>query len=129
MIRARLNLLITSPLDAPEKFRFAHNDVVDVYKNSGIDPTMYYLSRRGTQILCQLTDVYKVTDTNDASYLAMLPVEAHVVLRLPNNELITEDIALGLVGRMLGGLFDPSVSPSGSRMKAMLRGALMPSAL
>lgn len=119
---------ITSPLDAPEKFRFAHNDVVDVYKNTGIDPTMYYQSRRGTQILCQLTDVYKVTDDADAAYLAMLPVEAHLVLRLPNNELITAAVANQVIGRMLAGLFDPS-QPANSRMQALLRGALLPPAL
>lgn len=120
---------LTSPIDQPERFRFAFNDVADVYRNAGIDPTLFYQSRRGTQILCQLTDVYKVTDTVDASYLAMLPVTAHMVLRVPNNDLINADIAMGLIGRMLAGLFDPTADAAGTRLKSMLRGALVPSRL
>lgn len=119
---------LTSPLDAPERWRFAYQDIADVYRNTGIDPTMYYQSRRGLQILCQLFDTYKVTDSADAAYLAMLPVEAHLVLRVPNNALLTSDIIRGLIGRMVGGIFDPSQTVD-SRLSALLRGALMPASL
>lgn len=121
---------LTSPLDQPERFRWAHNNVTDVYKGTGIDPTLYYQSRRGTQVLCQLTDVYSVTDTSDASYLAMLPVECHLVIKVPNNDLITPEIAEQLVERMLGGLYETEATATQyTRLQALLRGALLPAVL
>lgn len=119
---------ITSPLDQPERFRFAANAVADVYRNSGIDPTLYYPTRKGTQVLCQLTDIYRVTDTTSADYLALLPVEAHVVIRVPNNDLISPQVVEQLVTRMLGGLYETEASQY-TRLQAMLRGALLPSSL
>lgn len=119
---------ITSPLDQPEQFRFASNQITDVYKNSGIDPTLYYPSRRGTQFLCQLTDVYGVTDSDAPTYLALLPVEAHLVVRVPNNDLLTPQIVEGLITRMLAGLYETDAGKY-TRLSALLRGALLPSAL
>lgn len=119
---------LTSPIDQPERFRWAHNNVVDVYRNSGIDPTLYYATRKGTQILCQLTDVYQVTDSADASYMALLPVEAHVVIKVPNNDLITPEKVEGLVTRMLAGLYETTAGQY-TRLQAMLRGALLPADL
>lgn len=119
---------ITSPLDQPERFRWASNQVTDVYKNTGIDPTLYYPSRRGTQFLCQLTDVYAVTDTASPDYKALLPVEAHLVVRIPNNDLITPQVAEQLILRMLAGLYETDAGQY-VRLSALLRGALLPSAL
>lgn len=119
---------LTSPIDQPERIRWAHNSVKDVYRNSGIDPTLYYASRRGTQVLCQLTDVYSVTDTEDASYLALLPVEAHLVVKVPNNDLLTPEQVEVLVSRMLAGLYETTASKE-TRLLSLLRGALLPAAL
>lgn len=119
---------LTSPIDQPERFRFAHSNVVDVYRNTGIDPTLYYPSRKGTQVLCQLTDVYKVTDTVDAAYLALLPVEAHLVIKIPNNDLMSPDVVQALFSRMLAGLYETTTNDD-IRLRSMLRGALLPSSL
>lgn len=119
---------LTSPLDQPEKFRFAHNNIADIYRNTGIDPTLYYASRRGTQILCQLTDVYSVTDSASPDYVAMLPVEAHLVIKVPNNDLITPEQVESLVTRMLAGLYETTAGQY-TRLRSMLRGALLPSDL
>lgn len=119
---------LTSPIDQPERFRWAHNNVTDVYKNTGIDPTLYYASRKGTQFLCQLTDVYQVTDTEDASYMALLPVEAHIVVKVPNNDLLSPTMVEGLISRMLAGLYETTAGRD-TRLRSLLRGALMPAAL
>lgn len=119
---------LTSPLDQPERYRFAYQQINDIYKNSGIDPTLYYQTRRGSQILCQLTDVYASTDSADASYLALLPIRSHIVLTIPNNDLITEQVVQAHVLRTLAGLFDAK-SSVGSRLKSVLRGALVPNGL
>lgn len=119
---------LTSPIDMPERFRFAHNNITDVYRNTGIDPTLYCASRRGTQVLCQLTDVYSVTDSTSPDYLALLPVEAHLVIKVPNNDLITVEQAESLVTRMLAGLYETTAGQY-TRLRSLLRGALLPSSL
>lgn len=120
---------LTSPIDQPERIRWAQSEVSDVYKNTGISPTMYYASRRGTQVLCQLTDVYGVTDDQDASYEALLPVSAHIVLKVPNNDLISEDTAVQMVERLLGSLYETTGTTTTCRIRSLLRGALLPSSL
>lgn len=120
---------ITSPISQPERIRYAHSDVANVYNNSGIDPTMYYASRRGTQILCQLTDVFKVTDSADAAYEALLPISVHLVVKTPNNELITPDTVITEIERLIGALYETTGTTMETRLRALLRGALVPSSL
>lgn len=120
---------VTSPISQPEKLRWAHQDVSDVYRNTGIDPTMYYQSRRGTQVLCQLTDTAKVTDTADAAYEALLPLSVHLVIKVPNNDLITPDVVVSEVERLIAALYETTGTTTTTRLAAILRGALMPSSL
>lgn len=120
---------LTSPISQPERIRTAHSDVANVYSNTGIDPTMYYASKKGTQLLAQLTDVFKVTDSADAAYEALLPVSVHLVMKVPNNELITPDVVITEVERLLGTLYETTGSNPESRLRALLRGALVPSSL
>lgn len=120
---------ITSPLDQPERIRWAHQDVSDIYRNSGIDPTLYYGTRKGTQVLFQLTDIFSVTDASDPQYLALLPIEAHLVLKVPNNDLLSEDVLMTEISRLLGSLYETSATGTKPRLRAVLRGALMPTDL
>jgi len=116
---------ITSPIDRPEKYRFAMNEIRDVYRNTGIDTTLYSPSKRGASVLCQLTDVWTVVDSADPSYEVALPLEGHIVLKLPANENITADMVKAFVGRLVSGLFETGVTSSG-RIRTLLRGSLLP---
>lgn len=117
---------LTSPISFPEKFRFGITEIADVYKGAGIEPGMYAPTRRGTQILSQVTETWTVTDSSDATYQVALPVGCHVIVRIPNNENITPAMVQTLVGRAVSGLFETG-SLSTSRLAAMLRGSLLPS--
>lgn len=119
---------LTSPLGFPEKFRFGISEVSDVYKGVGIDPGLYAPSRKGVSILCQLTDVWTVTETTDAAYQVALPLSAHLVIKVPNNENITPSMIQAFVARMLSGLYETG-STETKRLAAMLRGSLTPSDL
>lgn len=116
---------LTSPIDRPEKFRFAMNDIKDIYRNTGIDPTLYVSSRRGASVLCQLIDTWTVIDSADPSYEQVLPVEGHIVLKIPAAEIITADMIVTFVGRLISGLFATG-SMTSDRLKAMFRGSLLP---
>lgn len=117
---------LTTAIDEPMRLRFAQNSIKDIYKGTDIAPNLYYPVRSGTQILSQYQAVWVVTDSTDPSYLAYLPVEAHMVVRIPTNDLIAESNVLGLMECALGGFFDRAAS---GRLKAMLRGALLPPSL
>lgn len=119
---------LTSPIASPEQFRFAASEIKDVYKNTGIDPTMYASSRRGVNLLVQMTDTLTVTDSVDTSYIIQLPFESHIVMKVPAHELVTEAVVLAMLGRVVSGFFDTGVDTTG-RLKAMVRGSLLPSDL
>lgn len=119
---------LTSPIDAPERLRFAVSDIKDVYKNTGIDPLTAAPSKKGVSVLCQLTDTWTVTDSEDATYVVNLPVAGHIVLRIPANENITSDMLKLFVGRLIDGLFETGLSDS-TRLRALSRGVLLPADL
>lgn len=116
---------LTSPTDRPEKFRFAMSDIKDIYRNSGIDPSLYAPSKRGISILGQLTDVWTVVDSADPSYDVALPMEAHIVMKIPASDYITADMVLAFLGRTVNSLLETGVNNS-NRLKALLRGSLLP---
>lgn len=116
---------LTCPLDAAEKFKFARMDVSNIYTNSGIDANMMTPSRRGTSILCQLNSIYNVVDSENPALKWQLPMSCHVVIKVPNSELITADVIKGYLCRTLAGLFETD-SSSSDRIAGMVRGALTP---
>lgn len=117
---------ITSPIDRPETFRFSAAPVADVYKGTGIDSGFYSPSRKGISLLCQLTDVYKYADPADSTFKDQyLPISGHMVLKVPCNEALTADMISTFVGRLIAGLY-ASGNLDASRLKSMLRGALLP---
>lgn len=117
---------ITAPQGRPEKFRWAYTDIADVYKGTDIEPALRTQTRRGVQVLVQLTDTWTVTDTEDPTFNVALPLSAHLVLKVPNTDYLTADQIEDLVGRLISGLFD-SGSESTDRLTALLRGSLKPS--
>lgn len=119
---------LTSPIDRPEKFRFAMSDIKDIYKNSGIDANLYSPSRRGVSVLVQLTDTYTVSDSTDTNYDVALPMEAHLVIKVPSNELISSQMIQDFVGRLTNGLFE-SGAVNTNRIKSLFRGSLIPTDL
>lgn len=117
---------LTSPVVYPEKMRISSSDVANVYNGSSIEPSLYAPTKRGTSILVQLTEVWKVTDTVDTSIEAALPVSAHLVIKVPNHELVTPAAVQTLIGRLISGLYETGDLSTG-RLTALLRGSLKPS--
>lgn len=119
---------ITSPVDRPEKIRVGYSDVTNIYSGTGVEPSVLAPTKRGTQILAQVTEVISVTDDADPDYRVDLPVSYHLVIKVPASEHITATEVNTGIGRLLSCLFD-SGSTSTSRLEAILRGALVPSEL
>lgn len=119
---------LTSPVVYPERFRFSVSDVGNVYSGTSIEPSLYSPTKRGTSLLVQLTETWKVTDESAPLLEIALPVSAHLVIKVPNHELVTPAQIQTLVGRLISGLFETG-STDNSRLSAMLRGSLKPSDL
>lgn len=117
---------LSSPILFPEKIRYSLSDVNDVYKGTGIDPGFFAPSRKGLSLLAQVTETWTVTDTTDATYQVALPVSAHLVLKVPNNEAVTPERIEQLIGRLISTLYDTGKSDN-KRLTALLRGSLTPS--
>lgn len=116
---------MTSPIGFPENFRIGISEVANVYKGSNIDPAFCPPSKKGLSLLVQLTEMWKVTDTTDPSYEVCLPVSAHIVIKVPNNEAILASDVNALIGRLISGAFETG-SENNDRLQAMLRGSLLP---
>ena len=119
---------LTSPVDRPERIRVSQSDVSNIYTGTDIDPSVYAPSRRGTSVLCQITETFSVTDTVYADYRIDLPVSAHLVIKVPNNENLTAAMVQTTIGRLISGIYDTG-SETTVRLAAILRGSLKPSDL
>lgn len=116
---------VTSPVDRPEKVRLGFSEVSNIYAGTGVDPSVLASTKRGVQILAQVTEVLSVTDDTDPDYRIDLPVSYHLVIKVPASEYITGARVQAGIGRLLSGLFDTGVETT-TRLEAILRGALMP---
>lgn len=116
---------VTTPIDRPEIFRFACQPISNVYTGSGIAPAMQGPLKAGRSVLVQLTDIFAVEQAGESEDLYQMPLSGHVVLRVPNSEHVTEELILQHLSRLFAGLFDTG-SDSSSRLKALVRGSLLP---
>lgn len=116
---------LTSPVDRLESFKFSVSPVKDIYKGSQIDPSLTDSSRRGVSILCALTDVVTITDSIDATYRVDKPMSAHIVLKLPYDDLITPAVVEDFIGRLVSGLYESGWLTT-TRIAALMRGSLLP---
>lgn len=117
---------LTAPITEPEKFRWAFTDIADIYKGTAIESSVRFPTKRGVNILCQLNDTWHVSDTVDPTFNAVIPVSAHLVLKVPACEAITPEQIETLVGRLVSGLYETGVTDK-TRLASLLRGSLKPS--
>lgn len=117
---------ITSPIDRPETFRFAVSTVADVYRGTGIEPAYRSPSTKGLSLVVQLADILNYYDESiDDAKECYIPMQGHIVLKVPANEAITEQVVDKFVSRLIAGLYSTgTVNPA--RIKSMLRGSLIP---
>lgn len=116
---------LTSPLGAVETVRFAVNDVANVYTGTGVAPSYSATSKHGVSVLMQLNDIYSITDSVDATFRQDLPITGHIVLKVPDSELLTGDVLKAFLGRLVDLAFNSGLTTS-ERLAALCRGSLLP---
>lgn len=121
----------TSPVDQPETIRFGYQTVANVYTNTGIDPNFMAITKQGISLVAQVNDIMRVENNSEdcCSPLAYdLPIQAHVVIKVPKNQFVTADVALNAAKRAFASLLATG-SVTSERLNAMLRDALKPSTM
>lgn len=117
---------MTSPIDRPETLRYALSTVADVYKGTGIDVAYRSPSSKGLSLVCQLADIYSLYDeTVDDPKEQYLPIQGHIVLKMPCNDAIDAAAIKSFLGRLVAGLFSTGVVDD-TRLAALFRGSLLP---
>lgn len=119
---------LTTPVDRPEKFRFAISDVANIYTNTGIDPSVWGTSKQGQSVLIQLTEILSVTDDADPKYRVDLPIQCNITLKVPKNGLITSDYLKTFIGRAVSGAFETG-STDTKGIQRLMHGSLIPADL
>lgn len=119
---------VTGPADRTETIKYAYNRVANVYTGSQIDPSAFAQSKAGASVLVQVNDILSVTD--DTTHVRTdLPLQAHLVVKVPLNEVITSEVLDKLLLRLLAATYEQNGVTPGPRLSALIRGAVTPKAL
>lgn len=115
----------TTSLDADETIRLSVAEISDIYRNSGISADLVSDTKQGYSLLLQINQIVKVNDSSNPAYESHIPLSAHMVIKLPRAEAITNDTIKNLVARVIAPLYD-----KGSlKALSMLKGAISPKGL
>lgn len=122
---------IKTPLDATSQAIFKSSTVPNIYKGIGASiPTgLRDAMVTGVKLLNQRNEIWTKSDSTDTVYRVNKPVSCHIVLQVPNDELITVDEVQGLINRTCGQLYEIVDSKGTTRLAAMLRQALTPTGM
>jgi hypothetical protein len=120
-------MIETSPLTSQENpvvVREALSNVANVYNGSDIDPSAYAPVRSGKSLLLQIQQNAVVTDSADPTYKVILPFTAHLVLKVPNSDLVNTDHIANLLDNLVALTY--STNGGSRRFSKLFKGALKP---
>lgn len=115
----------TSPLDQPETIRFGFSEIADIYAKSGLNTDQISGTTKGVNVLAQINETLKVTDSSNAAFSQYLPISAHLVVKVPQSGYITPAIVKTLITRLIATLYEDGVS----NISSLSKGVLTPKAL
>lgn len=110
----------TTPFDQTEKIRFGFSEIADIYKNSDLSSDQQSISKTGVNVLVQVTETLKVTDSANSSFVQYLPLSAHIVLKVPKSAYIDDATVTSLIQRLVGTLYENGAMD----IKPLLKGSL-----
>lgn len=111
---------ISCPLDQIETIRFGYSEIPDIYAKSGINSDFVPGSKKGLNVLAQINEIVKVTDSANTAYMQYLPISAHLVIKAPQSGYITPDVIKALITRLNATLYQSGVSSIPSLTKGVL---------
>lgn len=123
-----------SPIDQPETIRFAAQELSNVYAGTSIEPTNYYAVKKGSSIVMQVKDIIRVTDSSDPTFRVDVPIEAHIVVRVPKTPYVSVNDVRDIINRAYVATLPYDINNDNldtvgfnNRLEELIRGALVPS--
>lgn len=111
---------VSTPLDQVETIRFGYSEIANVYTKSGLNTDQVSGTVKGANILAQINEVVKVTDTANASFSQYLPISAHLVIKVPQSGYITPEVIKTLIARLNATLYQSGASTLSSLSKGVM---------
>lgn len=89
-------------LDQPNRARFSCQTIADIFKNQTDCKPVTGQQVAGLSMLMQLTETWKVDDAGDTLAPIYYPASAHIVLKVPQDALVTSTVIMDFVRRLIG---------------------------
>lgn len=107
-------------LDQPNKLRHAVQKVSNAFANTGVAPDSGQRTE-GLSLLSQVIETWKVEDAaNTAFNPYYLPVSGHMVLKFPQDALITSTVLEAFMRRVFGSIFASAAATLAQAIDPML---------
>lgn len=114
-----------SPLSGPQLIEYSVKDITDIYpKKNGLDKSLILPSRAGKNVLVKVMENWEITH-EDGKTKSIVPVSAHLVLKLPKYVEVGKEPILHLMQTLFGSAFTFETNDD-TRIQALLRGGTTP---
>jgi hypothetical protein len=109
----------------PEDIRVDTKVIQNVYQGTGVETSLMAPTKRGRTVHVQLNQKWLASDSSDAAAPQyVLPVQASITLKLPDNPLIADVDIRYLLRRCIAIIYTDAATTSGDHWAQWFRGAL-----
>lgn len=124
---AKIDNVTSTELTSPEQIRYATSKVSNIYNDTSTPAVSKMPNAAGVQNLVEINEVYRAVNSATGQEVD-LPCKGRIVLRFPNNSVVTQALIQDLLVRTISAAFATG-SVDASREVQIARGIVVPSGL
>lgn len=115
---------VTAPTDQKSTLRLAQTSKNNIYAGTSVDPAAFLSSREGSSTIIEIRELWKETDSADASYAGYGPVRAALTLDLPVHSMVTSLEVRKLIARVIAAVAAQGLGDLDAGVTALLHGVV-----
>lgn len=115
---------VTSPLGQEATLRIAQVARPNIYSGTSIEPAAMLPSKRGMDLVVEIKEVHKEVDSDDPTYLRLIPYRCAITLNLPVTEQCNATVVAHLLGRALAAFAQQGDDELTAGVNALLHGVV-----
>lgn len=119
----------TAGLDTPQSLMVSRKQMTNVYANTSVDKALWAPTTKGFRLTFSLKDSPYLTDTDEATFKQVLPIQVELRITYPISSQVTADVLQREITRLIAGLYETGSTTMEGRLSRAMRGALAPSDL
>jgi len=112
---------IAGTIDQPNSIRYGFESVADMFKGTPFSPAEGQVAQ-GLSMLVQVNELWKFDDAADTLAPLYVPVSARMVLKVPQDALVTSAVVSALSMRLLGAIFRNGTDSYATAVNGLLHG-------